>query len=373
MVVAGGGTGGHLYPGLAVADELRRIRPDVRVVFVGARRGLEHRVLPERGEEHVLLPVQGIDRTRPWRAWRAVPALASSLATVRRLYRRFRPEAVVVTGGYAGAPAGIVAAWTGTPLILQEQNSEPGLTTRLLSRYARRVHVAFPEAAERLPPRVRSRVVVSGNPVRPPAAIPPAEARARLGLPPEGVVALVTGGSQGARALNAAVRELVRAVEAGGLRRPEGLTLLWITGPRHYEELRADVGEVAGDWVRMVPYVEDMPAALAAADFAVSRAGAMTTAEFLNQGLPAVLVPLPTAAADHQMRNARALEGAGAARVVPEGELDTTRLWDELVALAADADTRRRMREAALARARPGAAREIAADVASLLRSRGAA
>ncbi len=373
VVFSGGGTGGHLYPALAVADALRQLRPDVRVVFVGAQRGLEARVLPEQGEEHLLLPVQGVDRAHPFRSWRAITGLATSLVRVGRLFSEQRPEVVVVTGGYAGAPAGIMAAMRGVTLVLQEQNSVPGAVTKLLSRWASRVHVAFPDVVDRLPAG-REVTRVTGNPVRPAASGGRDVARAALDLPSDAVLVLVAGGSQGSLALNRVVGEAVRGVSAGSLQRPDRLHLLWSTGPKHIDGVSSLLSECASpDWVRAVAYIDDMPAALAAADVAVCRAGAMSTAELLNAGLPSILVPYPFAAADHQMHNARSLERAGVALVAPESELTGATLWSELSALLSRPGRLDGMRAAAAGMARPDAAVEIAADVASFLSPHGRA
>ncbi len=369
VVFSGGGTGGHLYPALALADALRELRPDVGAYFVGASRGLEARVLPERGEQHLLLSVEGIDRTRPLSSWRALPALVGSVFRVLALFRKIRPEAVVVTGGYAGAPAGIGAKLLGIPLLLQEQNSVPGFSTRRLSPWASLIHLAFPEARARLPRAARDRVRVSGNPVRPPWARNREEARALFGLPTDAFVVLVTGGSQGARALNEALTRIVRADGAARAGDRE-VHVLWVTGPKHFDAVVAELGPERASWAHVIPYAEDMPAAMAAADLAVSRSGAMTTAELLNAGLPSILVPLPTAAANHQAHNAEALAAAGAAMVAPEASLSADGLWAEILRLAGDPEALAQMRAAALRRARPDAAREIAADVDGLLATR---
>ena len=366
VVVSGGGTGGHLYPSLAIADELRSLRPDVRVVFMGAERGLEARVLPARGEEHHLLPVHGVDRSRPLQAWRPVVGLAVALLRVARIFRRIRPEVVVVTGGYAGAPAGIVAGLSGVPLVLQEQNAEPGVVTRLLTRWASRVHVAYPEAIDRMGAGARARI--SGNPVRVRAGRTPEQVRAELGVPASAPLLLVMGGSQGSLALNRVLGEALRGIARGSLRRPDGLHLLWVTGPTHVDSVGAVVRECgAPEWVRAVGYVDDLPSVLGAADLAVSRSGAMSTAELLDRGLPAILVPLPTAAAGHQMHNARSLEKAGAAVVAPQDELTGEMLWAEVERLLADPARLERMSRAARTLARPRAAADIAADVATFL------
>lgn len=367
VVVSGGGTGGHLYPALAIADALRAAREDVDVFFVGAQRGIEARILPERDEDHLLVPLRGIDRRNVLGSWRALTDLGVSLVRVIRAFQRLRPALVVVTGGYAGAAAGLAAGVMGIPLVLQEQNSYPGLVTRLLTRFATRVHVAYPEALDRLYVRA-GRSVVSGNPVRDRSGLAKQEARAGYGLPAEAVLTLVTGGSQGSKALNHGVAEWIEAVAAGETDRSASLHLLWATGRSHFDGVRArldTMGELS--WVHALPYLDDMPSALASADLALCRAGAMTTAELLNEGLPAILVPLPTAAEDHQTYNARALEAAGVARVLPESEMTGLRLAHEVESLVSDAELLGQMAERALSRARPDATRAIASDLATLL------
>lgn len=368
VLFAGGGTGGHLYPALALADALVAIRPDTRPYFLGAERGIEARVLPARGVEHHLLQVRGFARGAGWGAHLAVlPALAGAVAETMARVRALRPELVVVTGGYAGGPAGLVAAMAGVPLALQEQNSVPGLVTRVLARRAAQIHVAFPEAIGRLPRRARARAVVSGNPVRPPVEIDARSACAALGLDEALPVVLVVGGSQGSAALNRATLALVEAVGQGGARAP-GFQLLWSTGPTHLAAVRSGLAE-CGDpaWVHAVGYLDDMPAALAVAGLAVSRAGAMATSEFLAWGLPSVLVPLPTAAADHQTHNAAALAEAGAAIHLPEAGVDGPGLLAAVRSLIDEPDRLAAMAARARERGRPGAAREIARALAGML------
>ena len=257
---SGGGTGGHLYPALALAQALVELRPDVRPFFVGARRGIEARILPQRGVDHALVPVQGFARGSVLSNWRMVPALGRSVMQVNTLFRRLRPSLAVVTGGYASAPSGLIATLRGVPLVVQEQNSVPGFTTRLLARRARQIHLAFPEAADRLPAGARARVVLSGNPIQPPTAIDRREARGTFGLAHDGLVVLVVGGSQGSSSLNAAVLEAVRRVVRGESSLPPGLQLLWSTGTNHIESVRvmlADLGRP--EWVHAVDFITDMP------------------------------------------------------------------------------------------------------------------
>jgi UDP-N-acetylglucosamine--N-acetylmuramyl-(pentapeptide) pyrophosphoryl-undecaprenol N-acetylglucosamine transferase len=353
VVFSGGGTGGHLYPALALADALRAVRPDIDPVFIGAARGIEARVLPARGEVVHLLPVQGMPRGGGvGDGIRVGWALVRSLVATLRLVYDLRPAMVVVTGGYAGGPAGLVAVALRIPLVLQEQNARAGVTTRVLSRWARQVHVAFPEAQAGLPRQARDRVILSGNPVRSPdVSLRPTP----TGAPP---TVLVVGGSQGSVALNEAVLAWVLEPSAVAKR------VVWATGPAHVasltERVRQGFGGAIPEWLTLVGYIDDMPRALAQADLAVSRAGATGTAEFLVWGIPAILVPLPTAADDHQTLNARSLEARGAARWIPQEGLDGTRLGEAIDALLADPARRGEMAQAALSCANPHAAEVIA-------------
>ena len=370
VVFAGGGTGGHLYPALALAEELVRQRPDVRPFFLGARRGIEARVLPERGIEHRLLPVRGVERGEWWSNLAVPFALASSLGTTIGIHRRIRPELVVVTGGYAGAPAGLVAAGLGTPLVLQEQNAWPGVTTRFLSRWATQIHLAFPEALAELPPRARRVAQVSGCPIRtlPDATPDRHDALVGLGLDPQQRLLLLIGGSQGSLALNDLMLEAVRSAAAGNQAPLDGWQLLWMTGPAHHASIVVELAAL-GDprWVRAVPYIEDVPLVLGVTDLALSRAGAMTTAEISAWGVPAILVPLPTAAANHQELNARALQQAGAAIHLEQKGLTAGTLWRTIAGLAGDRQALATMSERARHRSRPDATSLIVREMVGLL------
>ncbi|GMR13049.1 MAG: undecaprenyldiphospho-muramoylpentapeptide beta-N-acetylglucosaminyltransferase [Gemmatimonadota bacterium] len=369
VLFAGGGSGGHLYPALALCDALALLRPDVRPVFVGSLHGLEARVLPERGLEHILLPVRGFHRGQLVENAGFLSALVVSLDQVAEAFHRLRPELVVLTGGYASGPAGVMAVLRGVPLAVQEQNAVPGVTARVLSRWSKQVHVAFPEAVRHFPAGVEKITRVTGNPIRPPTRVDTGAVRAELRLDPHRRVVIVVGGSQGSAALNALVTEaVVRTTEAPGSP-PADWQLLWATGPNHVKSVVSAFEQVGGApwWVRIVGYIDDMPSALSVADLALSRAGAMATSEFLAWGLPAVLVPLPTSAAGHQEQNARALSAAGAAVHMPQEELTATSLWRELAALMGDPSRLKALSVAALERGRPDAAKEIAKHLANLL------
>ncbi len=371
VLFAGGGTGGHLYPALALAEAFERLDPRSETFFVGALRGVEARVLSERGLAHALLPLEPIRRDRPWRNWRLFPAALGVVKGLRDVFRAFRPNLVVGTGGYASGPAVAWAIATGIPAAVQEQNSYPGLVTRWVAGRVRQIHLAFPEALRYLQPGPHTEVLEIGNPIRPPdPGIERSAARARFGLG-DGPVALVVGGSQGARAINRALLADLAAVAAGELPPPpQGLEILWATGPAHLEEVEAGLAAAGSPaWVHPRGYLNEMPAALAAADFAVSRAGAMALAELCAWGVPPILIPLPTAAANHQHHNAVALEAAGAAIRVPEDELAPGRLWGELVGLASDAARREALANRARQRGQPDAADRSVAELRRLVGS----
>lgn len=370
VVFAGGGTGGHLYPALALSDALREMHPATSVSFVGAERGIEKRVLPEKKVDHRLLPLEPLRRDRVWENWRLPVSLARSFRGLSREYRSRRPELVVCTGGYASGPAGFWALVSGIPVALQEQNSYPGLTIRWLSRWASQVHLGFPEAERHLSPGRKTRVFAFGNPIQPPRpGADRAAARAQLGLRPDTTVLLVVGGSQGALAVNEALMEALERAAAGELPAPPAdLEILWATGPAHIDGIRARLDAIDAPLpVHPLGYIDDMPRALAAADLALSRAGAMMTAELQAWGIPMLLVPLPTAAADHQTHNAQALEQAGAAVHLRQAGLTPESLWRAIAEVTGQPERRERMAAAARKRGRPDAAREIAKKLAEML------
>jgi UDP-N-acetylglucosamine--N-acetylmuramyl-(pentapeptide) pyrophosphoryl-undecaprenol N-acetylglucosamine transferase len=362
---AGGGTGGHLYPGLAIARALQRIRPDVEPFFIGAQRGIEHDILPTTEFSHILLDLHPLYRTGVWNNWKTARGALGAWQQLTRLAAQRAPAAIVGTGGYASGLALAYGAAHRTPYMLQEQNSYPGLTMRFFARWACEVYLGYPEASRFLTKGRHSVLVDTGNPIEPPpppAQRPPrAEARRLWGLPPEGGrVLLVFGGSQGARAINAAVAEWLRAGK-----RPNDLYLIWATGKGTYDEF----APLATSGVAIRPYIAPMRDAYAAADLAVARGGAMGTAEMSAWGIPPLLVPLPTAAADHQSVNARTLAAAGAAIHIPQSQFTAARLDQTVRDLLAHPAELSRLAAAAAARARPNAASDIAHRIATIIDS----
>ncbi|MDF2773683.1 MAG: UDP-N-acetylglucosamine--N-acetylmuramyl-(pentapeptide) pyrophosphoryl-undecaprenol [Geminicoccaceae bacterium] len=352
VFVTGGGTGGHLYPALAIARALVRLEPSLRPFFIGARRGIERDVLPATEFPHELLDLHPLYRSKPWNNWRTARGLLSAWRRIGRLSAESPPRLVIGTGGYAAGATMMYAARHGVPLFIQEQNSFPGRTVRLFSRFAREIYLGFPEGSALLPPSARRRAVYTGNPITPPPEPRPSRTAARdvWGLAHTGTVVLIFGGSQGSAALNAIIDGWV----ARGL--PPGVQLIWATGRGNFD---AHVTRES-DRVRVRPYLSPIAEAYAAADMAITRAGAMTTAELVAWGIPPVLVPLPTAAADHQTVNAKALAAAGAARWVRQSDLTVDRLdvlVRELIGTTGALDA---IAAAGRERARPDAADDIA-------------
>ena len=346
-------------PALAIAAALRASRPDVEPVLVGARRGVEASLLPRRPFRYHLLPAEPLYRRAWWRNARWLLATGPLAVAARRILREERPAVVVGTGGYAAAPLLLAARLARVPLVLQEQNAWPGLTTRWFARGARQIHLGFPEAAAQLRPGRHTRVYTLGNPIVAPEEAPQgAAARARLGIAPAERVVFAFGGSQGARRLNAVIAE---AIDSGRL---DDLTICWSTGAAAWERYRRYDRRprciVRAFW-------DPIAEAYAAADLVVARAGAMATAELCAFGLPAILVPLPTAAAEHQTRNAEALAAAGAAIHLPERDLTPVALLDAVQTILGDAARAARMRERALERGHPDAARRIAEAILTLV------
>lgn len=361
ILIAGGGTGGHLVPALNLAAALRRVEPGCELLLVGASRGVESRVLPTSGYGFRLLPMQPLRRSRPWENWRLLASLPGVFRGVREAFRSLDPDVVVGTGGYASAPPLAWAIAGRRPTAIQEQNAWPGLVTRLLAAHVDQVHLGYPEAEQRLKAGRATRVEAHGNPVA-----RPADARPSSEPPfswPEGRIVLATGGSQGAKGLNdLLLRDLATAASW-----PSGTTLVWVTGPAHAEAVSAGVrGTPWADRIRVTPWIDGLGAQLGRVDLAIARAGAMFSAELAAAGVPALLVPLPTSAGDHQRHNARALEAAGAALVFEQDNTAPGALWDAVVEILGGPSKREAMSARMAERGRSDAADRIAADLLAL-------
>lgn len=359
IVLTGGGTGGHIYPALTIADEVRRQAPAVEFLYVGTAGGLEADLVPRAGLPFAAIAAGGLVRTSPVQMLRGALRMAAGVWQAIGILRRFRPRAVLATGGYVSGPVLLAARLLGVPYLLWEGNAFPGSTVRLFSRWAAATFIPYPESRRYFPPRAR--LLCVGNPVRREVlAADRDQARAALGYGPADQVVLVAGGSQGARGIHQALAQAAPRL----LARP-AVRLLVATGPRQYEAVvdlwrQQGIDPLAHPAVRLERYIYDMPQALAAADVGVFRAGATTCAEVAARGLPAVLVPFPYATHNHQEYNARALERRGGAVVILERDLTGPALAAALLGLLDDPQRRQAMARALQEAAWPRAGEEIA-------------
>lgn len=344
MLLAGGGTGGHFFPAVALAQQLLAAEPESKVLFVGTSRGIEARLTPELGYELELVEISGFVGKGLVGKVSVAAKLVKSVFRSLEILDRFKPDVVVGVGGYASAPVLIAALLKKYPTLIHEQNAWPGMTNRLLARWVDRVCLSFGEAEGAFHKAV---TVLTGNPLR-------SGMEECSDIPAGDPSLLVFGGSLGARAINNAL------VEALPLLAPLGkVNILHQTGAEDLERIKKGYVEAGWDEDAVVPFITDMPAAYARAQLVLCRAGATTLAELTACGRPAILVPYPHAAADHQSANARALEKKNAAIVLPQSELSAERLAAMILEFLADRPRLLAMAEAARQAGKRGAAELI--------------
>ena len=363
IVFAGGGTGGHLYPAIAIANRIEQMlkgKNNVEIMFVGTRRGLEYRMRDSLGYPLRTVNIRGLARSLTLKNL-LVPFIAvSALIKASSILSGFRPDIAVGTGGYVCWPVLKMAAMKKITTVLQEQNSFPGMTTRKLAGKASRIYLGFADAKEHL--HTDAPMLVTGNPVRPGiAGGDRAKAIKEYGLDPNKKTILVLGGSQGARAVNKAVLKSLESKEVS-----DKYQLLWQTGKRDYTEVNAIANRKVS--VTLFPFAQDMSTVYAAADLVVARSGALTLAEVAACGLPAILIPFPHAAGDHQKKNAQSFINDGVAVMIEERDLADLDLLERAVALLeSDEYTRMRLKAKDLAASRKPAVDVIAEDIINLI------
>lgn len=359
VLISGGGTGGHIFPAVAIANALRRRDPRTEILFVGALGRMEMERVPAAGYDIVGLPVAGFDRKRLWRNFSVLLKLWRSMRRARKVLRDFRPDIAIGVGGYASGPMLKQAQQAGVPTLLQEQNSYAGVTNKLLARKAGAICVAYP-GMERFFPD--GRIIMTGNPVRADiveTSISKADAKKTLGMDPDRKLVLVVGGSLGARTINESIALSFDAMADAGAQ------VLWQTGKLYAEE--CSTVAAPHEHVKAMPFITDMATAYRAADLVVARAGAGTISELQLIGLPSILIPSPMVAEDHQRKNAQALVDRDAAVMVLDA--DARRDLSGLVAsLLADDDRRARLSENIASMALRGSDEKIVDSVYSLLR-----
>jgi UDP-N-acetylglucosamine--N-acetylmuramyl-(pentapeptide) pyrophosphoryl-undecaprenol N-acetylglucosamine transferase len=352
IVITGGGTGGHLFPGIAIARAFQQRLAGAAILFVGTGRELEQRVVKEAGYRHAVLKVQGLKGMGLLRQFRSLVTLPGALLRAGGILWRFRPAVVIGVGGYAAGPVCLAAWMMRIPVCLQEQNALPGITNRLLARIARRIYTAFSESQSHFP---AEKIMLAGNPVR--------EEIIALGRekPPRGqdrpFTLLVAGGSQGARNVNTAVIDMIAHIDA-----PRALEVIHQSGPGDLERVRQAYA-AAGIKACTEAFFSDMDRQYARADLVICRAGATTVAELTCSGLPAIFIPLPHAADNHQEINARAVVDAGAGEMIKEADLSGRVLWQHIQQLRDAPGRLEEMAAHARTLGRPEAADTIVADI----------
>lgn len=355
LLLAGGGTGGHLFPAVALAEQFKREEPEGEVLFVGTERGLEFRLLPGFGWTLRTIPMSGWAGLGLGARLRALTGLVKSLWQSRRILGEFRPDVVVGVGGYASVPVLLAAKLAGIPYLIHEQNAWPGEANRLLGRWAGRICLSFPESARAFR---RAPTVVTGNPVRAAMeACPP--------LPAGPPVLLVFGGSHGARAINRAMLSAVTQLEDWRGR----LRIIHQTGAAEVDIVLAGYREAGWEGVEVLSFIDDMATAYASASLVVCRAGATTLAELTASARPAVLIPYPHAAGNHQVVNASALAAKGAAIMIEEKHLQADDLGRLIAGLLADRARLLSMSSVAASMAQRGAAQRLLAECRAVART----
>jgi len=360
IIISGGGTGGHIFPAVAIANELRRRRPDAEILFVGANGRMEMTRVPEAGYRIVGLDISGLQRRLTPQNLLFPVRVFRSVRKAGKLIEEFRPDAVVGVGGYASAPVLLAAASRAIPSLIQEQNSYAGLVNKLLARRVGRICVAY-DGMEKFFPA--SKLVLTGNPVRTEIADGRrAEALPFFGLDPAKKTLLVVGGSLGARTLN-----LATAAALGRLR-AAGVQLLWQTGKLYYPQAQEQAAPFAEAGLHALEFIQRMDLAYAAADVVVSRAGALSVSELCLTGKASILVPSPNVAEDHQTKNALALVGKGAAVLITD-EHAPVRLYDEALRLLADPARQLQLSSRVRELARPHATELIVDELLKLIKN----
>jgi UDP-N-acetylglucosamine--N-acetylmuramyl-(pentapeptide) pyrophosphoryl-undecaprenol N-acetylglucosamine transferase len=351
VVFAGGGTGGHVYPALAVAEELMKDRLDSDILFIGGNRGIEQKIVKDSGFRVKTIPICGFPRKLSPAiitfTWKLGISIIRSLA----ILIKFKPDVIMATGGYVSGPPVIAASIVHIPVTIQEQNSFPGMTNRKLARFSDMVFLGFENAKRFFTGKVKT--IYTGNPVRKEIGCGNRENGARaFNLDPAVKTLLVFGGSQGSQAINGVFSQIVESLAK------RGIQVLWQTGEKEYPVRKKYDG--LGGKIHVLPYIDRMADAYSASDLVLSRSGAMSIAEITSCGLPAIFVPLPTASENHQEYNARSIEDAGGAVLILERDLDPEKLKREICEVLDSDDRRNAMREASRLMGKPDAAHTIA-------------
>lgn len=358
VMVSGGGTGGHIYPAITIIEALRALDPSVEILYVGTKKGLESNIIPKENIPFATIEVAGFQRKLTLKNFVTLGRAAAGVWQALTLVRKFRPDVVIGTGGYVCGPVLLAAGMLGVPTMIQEQNVVPGVTNKIASRFVKKIAVGYEEAGAYFPDR--NKIVATGNPVRQAVLTASREDGIReFGLDANKKTILVSGGSRGARSINTAMLALHQKFCGR-----DDVQILHITGQNEYNKVIDSLQEMGIAWqaagnIKIVPYAYHMPNALATADLAIFRAGALGLAELAARGIPSILVPYPYATANHQEYNARIMEKHGAACMILDRDLTGEGLTAKVESLLADEAMLCDMAKAALDLGRAEAAQDI--------------
>ena len=362
IIISGGGTGGHIFPAVSIANAIKAKRPNAKILFVGAKGRMEMQRVPAAGYEIKGLPICGFDRKHLLKNFAVLFRIWKSQRMAKKIIKDFKPMAAVGVGGYASGPTLNVCASKGIPCLIQEQNSYAGVTNKLLAKKAQKICVAY-EGMERFFPA--DKIIMTGNPVRQnvlSTTLTKEEARKQFGLSPEKKTIRLVGGSLGARTINESVLQNLDIIEKSGVQ------FIWQTGKYYHESIINQLKDKDLPMLKVTDFISDMGAAYQAADLVISRAGASSISEFCLIGKPVILVPSPNVAEDHQTKNALALVEKGAAIYVKDAEAPMT-LLPKAVAVVGCPDRLVELSRNIAPLGRPDAAKEIAAQVIALAES----
>jgi UDP-N-acetylglucosamine--N-acetylmuramyl-(pentapeptide) pyrophosphoryl-undecaprenol N-acetylglucosamine transferase len=350
FLFAGGGTGGHLFPAVAVAEQIRMMIPEAEILFIGTRSRIEGRVVPKLGFKFKSIWIKGFSRKINFENLLFPLKVLVSVIQSILINIKFRPKVAIGSGGYVSGPAIYGASLAGAKIILLEQNNYPGVTTRLLKKYASEIHISFEDSKKYF--RNFDKLFLTGNPIRSSLALSKKdEALKEFGLSPLQKTLLIIGGSLGARSVNEAVAASVKKFEE------KGIQVIWQTGKDYFDQNK----NLASDFIKVMPFIDKMNLAYSACDLLLARAGATTISELLALGIPSILVPSPNVAENHQYYNAKSLEQNNAA-VLFEDKKMKDGLADEIIGTIFNEEKLNQLRQNALALAKPGAAAVIAAN-----------
>lgn len=365
-IISGGGTGGHINPGIAIAKEIKKNEPDAQILFIGTENGLEGKLVPREAFEIKFIDVKGFRRKLSLDTFKTVGKLLKSFGSINKIMKEYKPDAVIGTGGYVCGPVVFSAALKNIPTLIHEQNAFPGVTNKILSRYVDQVAISFEEARSRF--KGKAAVALTGNPIREELFLLNHDsARERLGLSKNIPLVVIFGGSLGAEHINECVQSMIN-----NHRDQIDYHLILATGMKHFEKFMEGIKAPLPENIQIEPYIYNMGEVLAASDLAVTRGGAITVSELSALGVPSILIPSPFVAENHQEYNARALENRGAAVVILQSQLNEEILYGQIHKLIGNKEYRVKMSSAAKKSGIPNATAAIYSLLKKAMHSKGA-